>query len=134
MKKLLAIGVIALTIIVLSTPTASAWINFKAGIGANLSFQGGGNNFAWGLWRGGQPPGQDQFGYGQHPYGPQFGGHPFFGQAETAEPPAVTTPNNPAAPANPPAAESQTRYFSYPNAQPVSYPSYYYMPGYWYGR
>lgn len=56
MKKFLTLGVLALTLGVLSTEQASAWTNLKFGAGINFGYQAGGNNFGWGLFRNGQPP------------------------------------------------------------------------------
>lgn len=56
MKKLLPIGLLAVSIAALSQEQASAWINSRFGIGLNWSWQSGGNNFLWGLFRDGQPP------------------------------------------------------------------------------
>jgi hypothetical protein len=73
MKKVLAVGFLAIACIALSQQEASAWINSRFGVGLNWDFQSGGNRFGWGLWRNGQPPGPEYFGQGGgHGYGPGF--------------------------------------------------------------
>lgn len=67
MKKVLALGLLALGLIALSQQEASAWKNSRFGIGLNWDYQSGGNSFFWGLWRNGQPPGPGGFGDGM-PY------------------------------------------------------------------
>ena len=74
MKKFLATGLLAICAIALSQQQASAWINTKFGVGLNWGWQSGGNNFGWGAWRNGQPPGPEAFqggGYG-HGHGHEF--------------------------------------------------------------
>jgi hypothetical protein len=74
MKKILAIGILAVTAIAFSQQTASAWVNSRFGIGMNWDWQTGGNSFGWGLYRNGQPPGGEGYDPGYHhhhgqPYG-----------------------------------------------------------------
>ena len=57
MKKLLVVGALALAVALLSERQASAWCSWKFGVGLNLEHQSGGNNFGWGFFRNGQPPG-----------------------------------------------------------------------------
>jgi hypothetical protein len=91
MKKIVALSVMALAVLALSGQKASAWSNIKFGVGLNLSYTGGGNNFLWGAYKSQQPPAQ---GYGAVPppvpggippampgaFGPGFGGYgPGFG-------------------------------------------------------
>jgi hypothetical protein len=71
MKKMVLAGLLAITLIALSQQNASAWVNSKFGIGLNWSRQSGGNNFLWGAFHNGQPPGPEAFGGG---YGGGFGG------------------------------------------------------------
>jgi hypothetical protein len=59
MKKILAMGLLALSLAVVSEQQASAWVNCKFGVGLNWNWQSGGNNFLWGLFRNGQPPSPD---------------------------------------------------------------------------
>jgi hypothetical protein len=91
MKRFLVLGPLALTLALLSGQTASAWVNFKFGAGVNWSWQSGGNNFLWGFFRNGQPPGPD-VAYppnGHAPgYPPGYGGYPGY-------PPQATFPGNP---------------------------------------
>jgi hypothetical protein len=56
MRKLLPIGLLTLCFAITSQERASAWINSRFGIGLNWSWQSGGNNLLWGLFRDGQPP------------------------------------------------------------------------------
>src|SRR5438876_1185003 len=69
MKKFLTAGLVAAAWVLASHQHASAWVNFKAGIGLNVEWQSGGNSFLWGAVRGAQPPGPQCFGYGPAPYG-----------------------------------------------------------------
>ncbi len=73
MKKFLVTGALALSIAALSQQQASAWTNFRVGLGLNLGWQSGGNNWLWGAFRNGQPPGPE-FGGGIYGYPP--GHHP----------------------------------------------------------
>jgi hypothetical protein len=56
MKKILVLKVAAITILALSGQRASAWCDWKFGVGLNLSYKGGGNNFLWGAYKSQQPP------------------------------------------------------------------------------
>src|SRR5262249_55436505 len=114
MNKFPAAGALALTAVVAAAPEAPAWINFKFGAGVNWSWQSGGNNFLWGLFRNGQPPGPDGPhgpGYpgrlpGKSPnYGPQefqyFGGQPGgagYGMQYPTAPEAAPPSQTPGAP------------------------------------
>jgi hypothetical protein len=78
MKKLVIMSVAALTILALTSQRASAWKQFKFGVGLNLEGSGGGNNLLWGLYKSQQPPAQGYGGYQGpqgSPYGPNFGGY-----------------------------------------------------------
>lgn len=57
MKRMMTAGILALSLCALAEQNASAWVNHKFGIGLNWNWQSGGNNFLWGLFRNGQPPG-----------------------------------------------------------------------------
>ena len=72
MKKALAIGILAITAIALSQQQASAWVNTRFGIGPNWEYQSGGNNWGWGAFRNGQPPGPEALGGYGHSF-PQHG-------------------------------------------------------------
>jgi hypothetical protein len=76
MKKVLAIGILAVTALAFSQQQASAWVNTRFGVGLNWEYQSGGNNFLWGAYRNGQPPGPETFGGGHQQPFPQFGGQP----------------------------------------------------------
>ncbi|HZZ80489.1 MAG TPA: hypothetical protein VFE62_18440 [Gemmataceae bacterium] len=71
MKKVLAIGLLAICAIALSEQQASAWVNSRFGVGLNWDISSGGNSVLWGAWRNGQPPGPEAFGggYGHHHHG-----------------------------------------------------------------
>lgn len=78
MKKSILTAGLALLISAWFTDPAHAWVNSKFGVGLNISYQGGGNNLLWGLFRSGQPPAPcppRQYpgfmpGYGQPGFGP----------------------------------------------------------------
>ncbi len=79
MKKILAIGILAISAIACSQHQASAWVNSRFGVGLNWDVQSGGNNFMWGVYRNGQPPGPEAYGFSDaptfQPYGiPQMHG------------------------------------------------------------
>lgn len=61
MRKLLVLGALALAVTVLSQQQASAWCHCKFGVGVNLEYQGGGNNWFWGAMRTGQVPGYPDY-------------------------------------------------------------------------
>jgi hypothetical protein len=132
MKKVLVLSFLALGALAVSEQKASAWANFKFGIGANLSYTSGGNSFGWGLWTNGPAPGccAPEGGYPGHG---GFGGD-FYSQGPAA--PTGTTPV--AAPAQ--IQPVQYPAMGYPGGyQPVSYYpgfnyGYYQAPSYWYGR
>jgi len=76
MKKFLAAGLLAICAIALSQQQASAWVNARFGIGLNWGYQSGGNNFLWGAYKNGQPPGPEMFFGGPFtPYGPAYPHH-----------------------------------------------------------
>jgi hypothetical protein len=57
MKRISLLGLFALLLTLTLQQQACAWLNFKFGAGVNWNWQSGGNNFLWGLFRNGQPPG-----------------------------------------------------------------------------
>jgi hypothetical protein len=144
MKKIVFAGLIAIGAMALAQQQASAWVNSKFGIGLNWERQAGGNNFLWGAYRNGQPPGPEAFnGPGFAPaapmpyYGPQHHGYaPMMpAPAPTFAPPPVKT-----ATAEPPYSGGYASPFQFATyARPVYsqpeptyyYPSYYY-PSYYY--
>jgi len=90
MKKLVLSGLIALGLTLAGGEKASAWVNFKFGVGANIDWQSGGNNLLWGAFRGDQVPGPEA--YGHHGgFGPQFAP----GMPLPAAPEAKTSPAQP---------------------------------------
>src|SRR5947207_1787016 len=70
MKKLIAASVLALLVLASSQQSASAWCNFKFGVGLNFEYSGGNNCLLWGLHRSGQVP-DGYFAY--YPQGPVAG-------------------------------------------------------------
>ncbi len=161
MKKILALGTLALSVALCSEQQASAWLNCKFGIGLNWSWQSGGNNFLWGAFRNGQPPGPEGAYPGQHPGGPGPGypppgtfptTPPFYGphdfQYFGRQPNGNGQESAPAAQQTP--ASNQISGYASSPFQPVSYNPYYYnnmsyypsqspygtyaAPSYWYGR
>ncbi len=59
MKKILAIGVLAIGMMAISQQQASAWVNTRFGMGLNFDWSSGGNTLLWGLIRDGQPGAPD---------------------------------------------------------------------------
>jgi hypothetical protein len=56
MKRMAILSLLALSVILASEQRASAWCRFKFGIGLNISYEGSGNTFLWGLCKGGPNP------------------------------------------------------------------------------
>ena len=61
MKKVLAVGMLAVCLIAASRQEVSAWSNHRFSIGLNWERQSGGTNFGWGAFHNGQPPGPEFF-------------------------------------------------------------------------
>jgi hypothetical protein len=80
MKKVLAVGLLAICAIALSQQHASAWINNRFGVGMNWSYQSGGNSVC-GIWRNGQPPGPETM-YSAPSHAPYYGAPNFYGHAQ----------------------------------------------------
>ena len=141
MKKFLTLGALALTLAVLSTQQASAWTNFKFGVGLNFGYQAGGNNFGWGLFRNGQPPEACCPGGAPQTYAPgmpapQTYAHPSMDQGFNGGVQAPATTNVPAQPSSYRAYPTQTVNYQYSYPYPYSYPYYYGYTAnaYYYGR
>jgi hypothetical protein len=158
MKKLLVLSVVAVTILALSGQRATAWKQFKFGVGLNLEGSGGGNNFLWGAYKSQQPPAQGG-GYpgaipGGYPgaipggmgggYGPNFDGGfgPNFGAAATpgydigqeTPPPPTPLPANPT-PNRVQPVDYQAGFYGQNLYRPVGYaPAAYQLTPYWPGR
>jgi hypothetical protein len=112
MKKLLGIAALALVLAAVSAPRASAWTNFHFGVGLDISYQAGNNNFMWGLFRNG-PAGYETplgpgcgagacAGYPGYGYGPAAFAAPVYGGAPVVNgqaPNWVAPPPNPQPPA-----------------------------------
>jgi hypothetical protein len=73
MQKILSIGILAISAIACSQQQASAWVNSRFGIGFNWQVQSGGNNFLWGAFHNGQPPGPEAYGFSSAPTFPHYG-------------------------------------------------------------
>jgi hypothetical protein len=138
MKKIVLAGLFAISLIALSQQQASAWTNSRFSVGLNWSRQSGGNNFGWGAWVNGQPPGPEAFGgqgYGFPSFAPAPSHHHHHGSAPQYAPmPQAPTASYPVAPMQSPYAG--TYYYNSP-FQFASYPQqtfYYYYPStYYYG-
>jgi hypothetical protein len=62
MKKIALAGLVAISMMAITQQQADAWVNSRFSMGLNWQRQAGGNNFFWGAWRNGQPPGPEAFG------------------------------------------------------------------------
>ena len=124
MKNILTLGALALTLAVLSNQQATAWTNCRFGIGMNVSRQAGGNNFAWGLFRNGQPPCAADCGCMPSPCPTPYGG--CFQQGPMDQGPGGVYPPNPAAGNLPAQPQSYNRpnftvNYRYPYSYPYNY-------------
>jgi hypothetical protein len=123
MNKAILTAGLALLISAWFVEPADAWINWKFGVGVNWSHQAGGNNFAWGMFRNGQPPaptppGPHGYhpgfmpqgpGYAPSPFAPQHYPAPGFGESAPVQQTPVQTGN----------------IESFPNFHSVSFPGQY---------
>jgi hypothetical protein len=75
MKRFFVASLFAIGMLAITQQQASAWVNSKFGVGLNWDLQSGGNQFFWGAWRNGQPPGPEAFNAG--PYQPTYRGPVF---------------------------------------------------------
>ena len=62
MKKLFVASVLALAVTLASQQTASAWSEFKFGVGLNFGWCGGGNRILWGAYHSAPYPGGPDIG------------------------------------------------------------------------
>jgi hypothetical protein len=144
-KKIVAFGLAALALMMMTQQQASAWKKCTFGVGLNLGWEGANNSVLWGVLKGGPGPGMDGgyggfgdpgFGYGAHGFasGPQpFGPGGFE--------PSYASPMNSAMPPSPELATPPARRMPQApgSAQPVGYFPYadpalgYYPPTYAYG-
>jgi hypothetical protein len=157
-KKFLAASILALGLVLASQQQASAWTKFNFSIGANINYEGGNNNFLFGLYRSGQLPGYptDVYqGFGSQPqiqfvYPPAHG-YPVpmdYAPHPVAQPmPSAAQPQKQQAqPATTQAIynfNSQPAGYYYPTNNNYQYPTYaypqygygsnYQVPSYWYG-
>jgi hypothetical protein len=159
MKKIVFAGLVALSVMAISHQQASAWVNTKFGVGLNWEAQSGGNQFLWGAWRNGQPPGPEAFGGGGGYGAPRFSGpmpqqgfapqgYPaqgFGGPAQQGFPPQGFAPMPQGfppqgfAPQSPFGASLAEPPFAGKYASPYQFanyprPVYYYYPNAYYGR
>ena len=157
MNKLIVAGALALGLVLTAQQEASAWTKWSVNVGVSIHYEGGNNNFLWGMFRSGQVPGYPTdvcmdgpfggvaaapyidpgYAYGYAAYPAHDSAAPVTTEPPVAPPPAKTGtqaiyyPNQPAA--------------YYPNAGSYQYPAYGYsygsgygyaqqVPSYWYGR
>jgi hypothetical protein len=120
MKKILAIGLLALGAFALSQQQASAWCNSRFNIGMSWEHSSGGNNALWGAWRNGQPPGPEAWGNGGYGYGYGYpGGQHYHSSApQSSMPYAYETPVAPSY-AQPMPMQQPYQFATYP--RPVYY-------------
>jgi hypothetical protein len=136
MKKLLAASVLALALVAGSQQPASAWCNFKFGVGLNMEFSSGNNNCFWGMFKSGQVPdgsgyspfvGGSPFGYAGGPFGGYNSPSPYYASPD----PGFTAPAPTPLPAHPGPASQTGAYASYyyPQTAPANYnqPANYYQ-------
>ena len=153
MNKLIVAGALALGLVLTAQQEASAWTKWSVNVGVSIHYEGGNNNFFWGMFRSGQVPGyptdvcMDGV-FGGYP--PAAYIDPGYGYGYPAYPdhgdPAPTTSEPPTAK---PAPKTSTQAIYYPNQPAAYYPnagSYQYpaygssygyaqqVPSYWYGR
>jgi len=149
-KKIVAFGLAALALVMMSQQQASAYKKLNFGVGLNLGWEGANNSVLWGVLKGGPGPGMDGgYGYGgDHGFVP---GDQSFAPVPQAFGPGGFGPGgfdpsyaSPMAPTMPPSPELATpparRMPQAPgSAQPVGYFPYadpalgYYPPTYAYG-
>jgi len=110
MKRMMAMGVIALAVLAFTGQQASAWCKFGFGVGLNVNWECGGNSFLWGAYKSGPPPGAYQPypvpvpvpGFADHGPAPAFHGPEFA--------PAYEPAHAPAYPATQPPVQYQQQY------------------------
>jgi hypothetical protein len=74
MKKFLLTSVLALPFLAFANQDASAWHQWKFGVGMNAEGSGGGNDFLWGVWKSQQPPAPPGYGAPAAGYPGAYGG------------------------------------------------------------
>jgi hypothetical protein len=106
MKKFFLMSAAALLALGLSQQQASAWANFKFGIGLNICYTSGNNCLLWGLVRNGQvPPFPTDYGpsclnpggfpaYAGAYYGGEFSGYDYGHASTTPQTPKTATPSS----------------------------------------
>ena len=125
MKKIVTVGMLAMSVLVLSGSQALAWVNSRFSVGLNWEWQSGGNSFLWGAYSSGQPPAY------AGSCAPVYYGYPSYGTVYESSTPALTYAPNSAnvAPQTAPAYNYNATY------QFANYPQYpYYYPTNGYGR
>jgi len=121
MKKFLTVGALALTVAAFFHQNAFAWVNARFGVGLNYSYQSGGNNFLWGVFRNGQP-GAPDCGYHYPSAGFPMMSHATAGPM--AFPPAMNFQAPVPTPASAPAVPHSQLWNNYPGYQTVNYAPY----------
>jgi hypothetical protein len=132
MNKVLAMGLVALALLLTAQQQASAWSKYNFGVGLNVGWEGGGNSVLWGVLNGGPSPGQADGGFSGG-YPGDSGMIPNF-PAPMAPPPPPPPPPPPAKPmptGNPGVAQP-VGYFPYADPAVGYYPAYSGYPGYSY--
>jgi hypothetical protein len=150
-NKLIVAGALALGLVLTGQQEASAWTKWSVNAGISVNYEGGNNNFLWGMFRSGQVPGYPTDVCMTGPFGgaaPFIGPEYAYGYADYGHAPVTTEP-----PVAQPSAKTNTQavYYPnqpaayYPNAGSYQYPAYGYsygngygyaqqVPSYWYGR
>ena len=148
MKKLTIAGALALGLVLTFQQEASAWMKWGINFGIGLNYEGGNNNWFWGLVRSGQAPGYPTDVYIGRWASPVWGypvypGHDYSGCVASIPDYHVSQ--------EPPATTAQAIYYSNSGYQPAAYnyasagyyqyPAYNYtsygygqVPSYWYGK
>jgi hypothetical protein len=134
-KQIVAVGLAALALMLMTHQQASAWHKCSFGVGMNLACEGGGNSVLWGMAKGAPSPGQmdggfpDGYGYG--PGAPAFGGN-----FAPIDPGLAANPAPAPARVMPQAAPPTTQpvgYFPYADPAVGYYPYAYAYPSWYYG-
>jgi hypothetical protein len=162
-NKFIVAGALALGLLLTAEQKASAWTKWSFNAGVSINYEGGNNNWFWGMFRSGQVPGYPTdvcmagpFGAdGFAPYGvPDFGAYAYGGYpaaggyvAGAEQGPRAPEPQA----ARPLPAKTNAQAVYYPNQPAAYYPNNSYqapaygsygngygytqqVPSYWYGR
>jgi hypothetical protein len=148
-------GALALGLVLTAQQEASAWTKWSVNAGISINYEGGNNNFLWGMFRSGQVPGYPTDVYMGAAFG-DGGLTPLVSPDWSYSCPGCalngsTAPATTEPPAAAPKSNTQAIYYPnqpaayYPNAGSYQYPAYGYSygngygyaqqaPSYWYGR